>query len=259
LLVLLSKIATAMQFARLTVVAVAVLLPALVNGGKHGLKNIVETANANGNFKTLLAGVEKAKLTATLSGPGNFTVFAPTDTAFAALLASMNMTAAMVMNMPQLPGMLMYHVLPSVVKSTDLSNGMKATTLAKAQITVTIAGKVVKVNDATVTTADVMCSNGVIHIIDKVLVAAPAAAATTTAAASISGTTGKAAAGTAGTTAKAADATGTKASTVTAAASTASSAGTTVAAVATVASAASAPQFLWASVVSAAISAFVFA
>lgn len=248
MLVLLSQIATAMQFARLTVVAVAVLLPALVNGGKHGLKNIVETANANGNFKTLLAGVEKAKLTATLSGPGNFTVFAPTDTAFAALLASMNMTAAMVMNMPQLPGMLMYHVLPSVVKSTDLSNGMKATTLAKAQITVTIAGKVVKVNDATVTTADVMCSNGVIHIIDKVLMppTAAAAAVTTTAAASTAGTT--AAASTAGTTAKAAAAAGTGA---TAAASTT--------AAATAASAANALQLFWALVVSVAVSAFVLA
>lgn len=245
---LLAQIAAAMQFARLTVVAVAVLLPAFANGGAHGLKNVVETAKANGKFTTLLAGVAKANLTATLSGPGNFTVFAPTDTAFTALLKSMGVTAEQVMAMKTLPGMLMYHVVVGIVKSTDLKNGMKATTLAKAQVTVTINGSTVKVNDATVTTADVMCSNGVIHIIDKVLMppTAAAAAVTTTAAASTAGTT--AAASTAGTTAKAAAAAGTGA---TAAASTT--------AAATAASAANALQLFWALVVSVAVSAFVLA
>jgi len=255
LLDLLAQIAAAMQFARLTVVAVAVLLPALANGGAHGLKNVVETAKANGKFTTLVAGIAKANLTATLSGPGNFTVFAPTDAAFTALLTGMKMTATQVMNMKELPGMLMYHAVGGIVKSTDLKNGMNVTTLAKAQVTVTISGKTVKVNDATVTTADVMCSNGVIHIIDKVLMPPAMAKAAATMAKAAAVVTTTAAASTAGTTAKAAAAAGTGAK----AAGTGASAAASTTAAATAASAANALQIFWALVVSVAVSAFVLA
>jgi len=157
-------------------------------------KNIVETAVAAGSFTVLAEALTKADLVTTLSGKGPFTVFAPTDAAFTAALTALKVTKAQLLALPNLKAILTYHVVGGTVKSTGLSNGMKAATVNGAKVTVTIAGKTVKVNDATVSTADVMCSNGVIHIIDKVLMPptaaattaapAPAAAATTVAASS---------------------------------------------------------------------------
>ncbi len=134
--------------------------------------NIVETAVSNGSFKTLVAAVTAADLVATLSGPGPFTVFAPVDAAFAALPAGTVETLVKPENKGQLTSILTYHVVAGKVLSTDLSNGMKAKTVNGGEITITIADGKVKVNGAHVVVADVATSNGVIHVIDGVLLPA---------------------------------------------------------------------------------------
>jgi uncharacterized surface protein with fasciclin (FAS1) repeats len=134
--------------------------------------NIVETAVANGSFKTLVAAVTAADLVATLSGPGPFTVFAPVDAAFAALPAGTVESLVSPENKGKLTGILTYHVVSGKVLSSDLSNGMKAKTVNGAEITITIADGKVKVNGAQVVLADVATSNGVIHVIDGVLLPA---------------------------------------------------------------------------------------
>lgn len=134
--------------------------------------NIVETAVSNGSFKTLVAAVTAADLVATLSGPGPFTVFAPVDAAFAALPAGTVESLVKPENKGALTGILTYHVVAGKVLSTDLSNGMKAKTVNGGEITITIADGKVKVNGAHVVLADVATSNGVIHVIDGVLLPA---------------------------------------------------------------------------------------
>ena len=134
--------------------------------------NIVETAVSNGSFKTLVAAVTAADLVATLSGPGPFTVFAPVDAAFAALPAGTVESLVKPENKGQLTSILTYHVVAGKVLSTDLSNGMKAKTVNGTEITITIADGKVKVNGAHVVLADVATSNGVIHVIDGVLLPA---------------------------------------------------------------------------------------
>lgn len=134
--------------------------------------NIVETAVSNGSFKTLVAAVAAADLVATLSGPGPFTVFAPVDAAFAALPAGTVESLVQPENKGKLAGILTYHVVAGKVLSTDLSNGMKAKTVNGGEITITIADGKVKVNGAQVVLADVATSNGVIHVIDGVLLPA---------------------------------------------------------------------------------------
>jgi len=134
--------------------------------------NIVETTVANGSFKTLVAAVAAADLVATLSGPGPFTVFAPVDAAFAALPAGTVESLVSPENKGKLTGILTYHVVAGKVLSSDLSDGMKAKTVNGAEITITIADGKVKVNGAQVVLADVATSNGVIHVIDGVLLPA---------------------------------------------------------------------------------------
>lgn len=134
--------------------------------------NIVETAVSNGSFKTLVAAVAAADLVATLSGPGPFTVFAPVDAAFAALPAGTVESLVQPENKGTLAGILTYHVVAGKVMSTDLSDGMKAKTVNGGEITITIADGNVKVNGAQVVLADVATSNGVIHVIDGVLLPA---------------------------------------------------------------------------------------
>ena len=134
--------------------------------------NIVETAVPNGSFKTLVAAVTAADLVATLSGPGPFTVFAPVDAAFAALPAGTVESLVSPENKGKLTGILTYHVVAGKVLSSDLSDGMKAKTVNGAEITITIADGKVKVNGAQVVLADVATSNGVIHVIDGVLLPA---------------------------------------------------------------------------------------
>jgi len=128
--------------------------------------NIVETAVAAGNFTTLAAALEAAGLIETLSGEGPFTVFAPTDEAFAALPEGT--VEALLADIPALTAILTYHVVPGAVMSGDLTDGMMATTVNGADVTIGTEGGVT-VNEATVTTADIVASNGVIHVIDMVI------------------------------------------------------------------------------------------
>lgn len=144
--------------------------------------NIVETAIDAGAFSTLVAAVDAAGLVETLSGEGPFTVFAPTDDAFAALPDG-TIDSLLADPSGALTDVLLYHVVSGKALSTDLSDGMTIETVGGGMLTVSISDGKVMINDAMVVTADVMASNGVIHVIDAVLVpaaeeAAPEATAT---------------------------------------------------------------------------------
>ena len=133
------------------------------------IMNIVETAVSNGSFKTLVTAVTAAGLVETLSGAGPFTVFAPVDDAFAALPAGTVESLVEPANKEKLTGILTYHVLAGKVLSTDLTDGMTATTVNGEEITIHLKGGKVLVNDAEVVIADVETDNGVIHAINKVI------------------------------------------------------------------------------------------
>jgi len=133
------------------------------------LKDIVDTAVGAGKFTVLAEALTKADLITTMKGAGPFTVFAPTDDAFAAALTALGATKEELLNRSDLTAILTYHVIAGKVKSTDLTSGMSSATVNGAKVTITIDGATVKVNDAKVVTPDVMCTNGVIHIIDKVI------------------------------------------------------------------------------------------
>ena len=132
------------------------------------MKDIVDTASEAGNFTTLLTAAEAAGLVETLKGDGPFTVFAPTDEAFEALPEGTVNDLLQPENQEMLTSVLTYHVVPGKVMSTDLSDGMTAATVQGGDVTIKTEGGVM-VNDASVTSADVAASNGVIHVIDSVL------------------------------------------------------------------------------------------
>ena len=128
---------------------------------------IVDVAVGAGNFTTLVAAVTAADLVETLSGEGPFTVFAPTDEAFAALPAGVLDALLLPENKALLAQILTYHVVSGMVMAADITDGDVATVEGSNVMLVTTSG--VKVNDANVVSADVMASNGVIHAIDAVI------------------------------------------------------------------------------------------
>ena len=133
-------------------------------------KDIVDTAVEAGSFTTLVSAVQAAGLEETLRGEGPYTVFAPTDDAFAAVPQE-TMDALLADPTGALADVLTYHVVPGKVMSTDLSDGMMVETVNGESLKITVnADGTVMVGDATVTTADIGTSNGVIHVIDTVLV-----------------------------------------------------------------------------------------
>lgn len=128
---------------------------------------IVEVARAAGSFNTLLAALDAAGLTSTLEGNGPFTVFAPTDAAFAALPAG---TVEGLLQDPQaLAAILTYHVVSGKVEAAQVVTLTSAQTLNGASVAISVDGTAVKVNQANVVQTDVQASNGVIHIIDAVI------------------------------------------------------------------------------------------
>ncbi len=131
-------------------------------------KDIVDTAVAAGNFTTLAAALEAAGLVETLKGAGPFTVFAPTDAAFAALPAGTVEDLLKPENKDKLAAILTYHVVPGKVMSTDLTEGMMAKTVQGGEATITLDGGP-KIDGAVISTADIEASNGVIHVIDSVI------------------------------------------------------------------------------------------
>jgi uncharacterized surface protein with fasciclin (FAS1) repeats len=129
--------------------------------------DIVDTAKAAGSFKTLVVAIEAAGLTQTLQGKGPFTVFAPTDEAFAKLPAGT--VDALLNDKAKLSKILTYHVVAGEVMAKDVKPG-KVTTVEGEKISITKGSSGVKVNNANVIKTDVTASNGVIHVIDTVLI-----------------------------------------------------------------------------------------
>lgn len=132
------------------------------------MADIVDTAVNAGSFKTLVAAVQAAGLVDTLKGPGPFTVFAPTDEAFAKLPAGT--VDSLLADIPQLTKILTYHVVSGKVMSSDVVKLDSASTVEGSTVKIDASSGGVKVNDAKVVTPDVTADNGVIHVIDTVLI-----------------------------------------------------------------------------------------
>lgn len=130
------------------------------------MANIIETARSAGCFTTLLTAVEVAGLTSALESPGPFTVFAPVDDAFAALPPGTVQT--LVDNPPQLARILKYHVLAGAHRRADLVDQPEWTSLEGAPVAIRRA-EPFEVKNATVVSADVACDNGVVHVINRVI------------------------------------------------------------------------------------------
>ena len=132
-------------------------------------KDIVDTAVGAGEFKTLAAALQAAGLVSTLKGKGPFTVFAPTDAAFAKLPAGTVENLLKPENKQQLVDILTYHVVPGKLTAADVVRLDEAKTVNGKMIDVQAAGGAVKVNNVSVTATDIAASNGVIHVIDRVI------------------------------------------------------------------------------------------
>jgi uncharacterized surface protein with fasciclin (FAS1) repeats len=133
------------------------------------MAKIVDTAANAGSFTTLVAAIKAADLESTLQGTGPYTVFAPTDEAFGKLPEGT--VDALLKDIPKLKKILKYHVVSGKVMAADVAKRKSAQTVEGSDLKID-ASKGVKVNDATVTSPDVAADNGVIHIIDKVLMPA---------------------------------------------------------------------------------------
>jgi uncharacterized surface protein with fasciclin (FAS1) repeats len=131
--------------------------------------DIVDTAVAAGNFQTLAAALTAAGLVETLKSEGPFTVFAPTDDAFAKLPAGTVESLLKPENREQLTAILTYHVVPGAVSAAQIGAMSEATTVNGQTIAISVKGSVVSIDEASVTAADIMASNGVIHVIDTVI------------------------------------------------------------------------------------------
>lgn len=135
-----------------------------------GTKDIVETAVAAGQFSTLTTALQAAGLADALKGEGPFTVFAPTDEAFSKLPEGALDDLLKPDNQSQLQAILKYHVASGKAKADDVVGMDSVETLQGQSLPIAVSGSTVKVGDATVIQADIECSNGVIHVIDNVLV-----------------------------------------------------------------------------------------
>ena len=136
-------------------------------GDMLNAKDLLDTAESAGSFNTLIAAIKAADLTATLKGPGPFTVFAPTDEAFEKIPA--DQLKALMQDKDKLRAILTYHVLAGRVSARDVAGMSSASTMAGPALNIDTSHGV-KVNNATVIQPDVMAANGIIHVIDTVLV-----------------------------------------------------------------------------------------
>lgn len=132
-------------------------------------KSIVEIAVGNSDFSILVAALQKADLVEALQGDGPFTVFAPTNAAFEDLLKALNISAEQLLAQPDLSKVLLYHVVSGKVMSTDLTNGLEAATLNGEKVKFDLSASPM-VNQSKITAVDLEATNGVIHVVDKVLV-----------------------------------------------------------------------------------------
>lgn len=131
--------------------------------------DIVDTAVAAGGFETLAAALEAADLVTTLKSQGPYTVFAPTDEAFAKLPAGTVENLLKPENRDQLRAILTYHVVPGAVTAEQVVSLTEAQTVNGQDIQISVAGSKVTINDANVLATDILASNGVIHVIDSVI------------------------------------------------------------------------------------------
>jgi uncharacterized surface protein with fasciclin (FAS1) repeats len=129
--------------------------------------DIVDTAIAAGQFETLATALQAADLVDTLKGEGPFTVFAPTDEAFAALPEGT--LESLLEDIPALTDILLYHVVPGQVLAADVVDLTTATTVQGTDLTITVDGETVQIDEANIVTTDIIASNGVIHVIDAVI------------------------------------------------------------------------------------------
>lgn len=154
----------------LTFVLASLTLSSAAHADHHGMKkDIVDVAAANGSFSTLVAAVKAAGLVDTLKGDGPFTVFAPTDEAFAKLPAGTIENLLKSENKDKLTAILTYHVVSGKVMAADVVKLDSAATVQGQSVNVTANDGSVMINNANVVMADVKASNGVIHVIDTVL------------------------------------------------------------------------------------------
>jgi len=165
----------------LVVTAMVVSLPVAADhhgqkkyGMQHDSADIVEVAVANGSFTTLVKAVQVAGLVETLKGEGPFTVFAPTDEAFARVPA--DVLNGLLADKQALANVLTYHVVPGKVLAKDVANLTEAATVQGGSVGITVRNGTVFIDDAQVLLTDVAASNGVIHVIDAVIL--PSAAST---------------------------------------------------------------------------------
>lgn len=171
------KIMNYIKLAILSMVAIAFLAMAPFHNistekSNHHHQDIVELAADTDALSTLVAAIEAAGLVETLQGDGPFTVFAPTNDAFAALPDGTLENLLLEENRDMLVEILTYHVVPGKVMSTDLSDGMYAETVQGTSVSVSIGNYGVSIDDASVVQADIEASNGVVHVIDSVILPA---------------------------------------------------------------------------------------
>jgi uncharacterized surface protein with fasciclin (FAS1) repeats len=153
-----------------TLIIATMTFSMLAQANHHGMKkDIVDVAVENGSFTTLVAAVKAAGLVDTLKGDGPFTVFAPTDEAFAKLPEGTVEMLLMPENKDKLVAVLTYHVVSGKVMAADVVKIDSANTLQGGMLAVSTSGDTVMINDAKVVAADVKASNGVIHVVDTVL------------------------------------------------------------------------------------------
>ncbi len=151
------------------VTAMALSMAVAAPAAQAAEKDIVDTAVAAGDFNTLAAALDAAGLVDTLKGQGPFTVFAPTDAAFAKLPAGTVEDLLKPENKAKLTAILTYHVVPGKVMAADVVKLQEAKTVNGAMIGITVDGNTVMVDGAKVTATDIAASNGVIHVIDSVI------------------------------------------------------------------------------------------
>jgi uncharacterized surface protein with fasciclin (FAS1) repeats len=157
------------KFLTLFVLTAVLALP-LAAGSNYSEKDIVDTAVEAGSFTTLVAAVQAAGLVDALKAEGPFTVFAPTDEAFAKLPEGTVESLLEEENLDQLREILTFHVVPSKVLAASVSDGLEAASLNGSALTFAVNDNGVKVGDANIVATDVGASNGVIHVIDTVLI-----------------------------------------------------------------------------------------
>ena len=153
--------------ATVAVLAISFGVSTIANGGSH--KDIVDTAMETGSFHTLGKALHAAGLVETLKGEGPFTVFAPTDEAFERLPAGTLEDLLKPENKEKLTAILTYHVVPSKVMASEVANMDSAETVNGQSLTISKNGESVMVDNAQIVQTDIICSNGVIHVIDNVV------------------------------------------------------------------------------------------